>query len=286
MESVIDLENARNEAVFVPAEVVGTLGFAVAQAQNYGERAAVAQNAFSVGNSPDEEGCSAVSVTDDILDDGLGSVLFDFQACPGQAGRVHVDQESVLEIPEGWEQWNEDGPGGDFPDDWNEDDLPDNQQMSVDPPAEGSSDNYNVRFTDYSVSIVDVKGAVGVSGDETGGEVGAHVGIDALDYSALASVAGSWTPMANEPGKWVSFGGRFNSMTGVEWTVVADKLGFLDNECMDSVGGSLTAYFENEAGRTEVTATFDDVCDGCANVVVDGIDQGETCFSASELIGG
>ena len=118
MESVIDLENARNEAVFVPAEVVGTLGFAVAQAQNYGERAAVAQNAFSVGNSPDEEGCSAVSVTDDILDDGLGSVLFDFQACPGQAGRVHVDQESVLEIPEGWEQWNEDGPGGDFPDDF------------------------------------------------------------------------------------------------------------------------------------------------------------------------
>jgi len=288
-EAVIDLENARNEARFVPAEAVGTLGFAVAQAQNYGERAVVAQNAFALGASPDEGGCSAVSVTDAILDDGLGSVMFDFNACPGRNGRVHVDQESMLELPDGWEEWDQsdwDSWDGELPDGW-EGEVPDGwggPQASVEMPQ--SEDNFNVRFTDYSVSLVDVRGAVGVDGDLDGGEVGAHVGISALDYDALASVHGRWSPMQNEPGKWISFGGEFRSMTGVTWTVVADNLGFLDGgECLDAVGGTLTAVFENEAGHAEVTATFDDVCDGCAEVEVDGIAQGEACFSASDLVG-
>ncbi len=287
-EAVIDLENARNEALFVPAEAVGTLGFAVAQAQNYGERAVVAQNALALGNSPDEEGCSAVSVTDAITDDGLGSVMFDFNSCPSREGRVHVDQESALELPEGWDEDDWENWDGDLPDGW-ENDVPDgwggDERASVDMPE--TRDNFNVRFTDYSVSIVDVRGAVSVDGDSTGGEVGAHVGIRALDYDTLASVHGRWTPMVNEPGKWISFGGRFSSLTGVQWTIVADNLGFMEGgDCLDAVGGEVTAVFENEAGRTEVTATFDDVCDGCAAVAVDGIDQGEACFSASDLIGG
>ena len=291
IDSVIDLENARNEARFVPAEVVGTLGFAVSQAQNYGERAVVAQNAFARGVDADDEGCSAISVTDDIEDDGLASVLFDFAACPGQDGQVQVDQASTLPaLPDGWENWDQDdwdSWDGQFPDGWNDGSLPGGEQASVELPAGlEEEDGYVVRFADYSVSIVDVRGAIEVSGDANGGEVGAHVGVAALDYDALMSASGSWSRMENEPGKWVSFGGSFNSMTGVEWTVVADNLGFLDSECQDAVGGTLTATFDNEAGRSSVTATFDDVCDGCANVVVDGIDQGEACFSASELVGG
>jgi hypothetical protein len=287
-EAVIDLENARNEARFVPAEVVGTLGFAVAQAQNYGERAVVAQNAFAVGTSPDEEGCSAVSVTDAILDDGVGSVMFDFNSCPSHTGRVQVDQESTLELPDGWQDWDEDdwdGWDGQVPDGWDGGSTPGGEQASIEI-ADQADDNFNVRFTDYAVGMVDVRGAVSVDGDLEGGEVGAHVGIAALDYDMLASVSGTWEPMLNEPGKWVSFGGRFNSMTGVDWTVVGDNLGFLSTDCMDAVGGTVTAYFENEAGRTEVTATFDSVCDGCADISVDGIDQGQACFSAADLIGG
>ena len=286
-ESVIDLESARNEARFVPAELVGTLGFAVSQAQNYGERAVVAQNALALGISPDEEDCSAVSVTDAILDDGLGSVLFDFNRCPDRAGRVHVDQEADLSaLPDGWEQWDGEGWDGDLPDGWDGDLPNDGSQASIDPPAAADESSFSVNFAGYSVSIVDVRGAVAVTGDTQGGEVGAHVGISALDYNALASVSGEWSTMANEPGRWVSFGGRFNSMTGVDWTVVGDNLGFLNGgECLDAVGGTVTAIFENEAGRTTVVATFDDVCDGCANVEVDGQDQGEACFSASEITG-
>jgi hypothetical protein len=291
-DAVIDLENARNEARFVPAEVVGTLGFAVAQARNYGERAVVAQNALSVGNSPDEEGCSAVSVTDNVLDDGIGAVLFDFNACPGRTGQVLVDQESTLpQLPAGWEEWDQDDWDqwdGELPDGWDGPNTPGGdgeRQASFDLPSVADENSYTVRFVDYSVSIVEVKGAVDVSEGVSGGEIGAHIGVSALDYNAVVSVAGRWTPMTNEPGEWVSFGGRFNSMTGVEWTVVADNLGFLDGDCQDAVGGTLTAIFENEAGRTTVTATFDDVCDGCAHVAIDGIDQGQACFSASELIG-
>ena len=56
-------------------------------------------------------------------------------------------------------------------------------------------------------------------------------------------------------------------------------------DCSDAVGGQMTAIYDNDMGGVEVTALFDDVCDGCATLVVDGVDQGRTCFEGASWFG-
>jgi len=283
----VDLELAREEARFVPTELVATLGFAVSQAQSYGEDALIAQNDFARGMPSDEARCDSVAITDAVGDDGQGTVLFDFAECPGRNGRVHVAQDIADplldggDLPDGWdgEGWD-----GDPPDGW-EGDFPDGSQASVE--AAPADESVTVTFQGYSASLLEVRGAVGVEGDLDRGTLGARVGLAALDYDALASVHGTWARRLDAPGKWVSLGGTFSSMTGVEWDVRADALGLPDgDECLDAQGGTVTAVFENSAGRTEVVAVFDESCDGCADITVDGYDRGRTCFSADDLVGG
>ena len=47
---------------------------------------------------------------------------------------------------------------------------------------------------------------------------------------------------------------------------------------MDATAGEITAVFENGLGDVTVTAKFDSVCDGCANIFIDGESAGRVCL--------
>ncbi len=144
----------------------------------------------------------------------------------------------------------------------------------------------NVSYVGYREGSLEMTGGMtfggGVAGQGTGGgTLSTSVAVSALDYSGALNAEGTWSSgQAADDSRMLSFVGQFTSATGLQWTVIADNVEMVP-DCGDAVGGQLTAIYENDLGSVEVTALFDDVCDGCASLVVNGVEQGQTCFAAA-----
>ena len=280
IDDLVDLELATNEAEYVPVEVAATLALGVTRAQDYGAYSSVVHHSYSVGQPITDDGCIDIALVEDIGADGHGSLRYDFTRCDGQGGAVQV-QQTVTSVANGEQSWDEVVAGDDVDLDGQPDGLRDLLETRAD---------VQVNYAGYREGELEMSGGMafggGVAGEGTeGGTLSADVAVSALDYRGALAAEGSWSAgQASDESRMLSFVGDFTSATGLTWTVIADNVEMVP-DCGDAVGGQMTAIYENDMGSVEVTALFDDVCDGCATLVVDGVDQGRTCFAGSSWFG-
>jgi len=284
-----DLELARAEARYVPTELGATLGLALMDAREYGAQSAEAQAAWINGETPTADGCASVGIVDGMaIDDLSGAVRFDFPQCEGRSGSVIVQQDLDFEMP----TYEGEYPEGEYPEgEWppeGEGEFPPGTEAdfadALDPTAieDGS---VAITYAGYSNGMLRTSGAMSMT--ETGdvGTLDANLRIGALDYEGDLDVSGEWTEMADGLATRLSLAGDFTSVTGVEWTVVANNVVFQPG-CMDGLGGDVTLIHDNPHGRVTVQAVFDATCDGCATLYVDGEEQATQCFGDGTTIGG
>lgn len=275
-----DLELARGEATYASTEVGAVFAVAMAEAESFGKASVEAQVAYSMGSPITEAGCATVMVDDSADPDGRGIVSYDMSPCPSASGSVIVAQQFELTPPDGLP----DG-GGD---------------QSTAPPdvPPGTEADYNVGvaigqadasmdviYGGYSNGLLRATGSLSMTEEGGQGLLDAMVTVGALDYEGRLDVTGEWSEVSDGLAAQMSFAGNFESATGVQWTVVADNVVF-EPGCMDGMGGELLMVFDNPAGRVTVETVFDDVCDGCADLYVDGEKMGESCFGDGATLGG
>ena len=255
-----DLELARGEAEWLPAELAATFGLALSEGQNYSERTTEHLVDAEAGWEPSPTDCGSVVVADALGADGRGVVQYAYGGCEAQAGVVTVSQEISLTIPENV-------PPQDLSD-----------ELLI------ADTSVTIEYSGYENGLLESSGEMTLTeeGDVGGLSIGMEVG--ALDYRGALEVDGDWSEMADGLASRTSVVGGFQSATGVTWTVVADNLLF--SGCMEPTGGELQMIFDNGLGRVRVDATFDSVCDGCAQLSIDGEPKGETCFGDGQTIGG
>jgi hypothetical protein len=285
VDELVDIETAENEAIYIPVEVAATLALGVTRAQDYGAYSSVVQHSYSVGQPITTDGCIGIDMLDLVDGDGSGSLRYDFAACSGQGGAVQVAQTVVLDgQPAGddWEDMLNEDYEGELPEGGAPEDLRDLLETSGD---------VEVSYQGYSEGMLEMNGVMAFSGgvaggDEAdGGSLSAQVQVAALDYSAMLRADGTWSSgPSSDDSRLLSFSGEFVSATGLTWTVIARNVEMVP-DCADAVGGELTAIYNNDMGRVEVTARFDDVCDGCADLVIDGQERGKTCYAAADWFG-
>ncbi len=295
VDDLTDLETARNEAPYAPMEVAGTVALAVARASDYSAYSAVVQQSYADGTPITQDGCIGIDLVDDLAIDGEGEVAYDFTACGGQSGRVDVIQSVVIEPMPDDAAWDE-GAGDDAWTDENGDGIPDGYEDggefdshdALRDMLSGSAD-VQVSYDDYREGLLAMDGSLalagGLDGDTSeGGGLSANLTVSALDYSTSVNAEGSWSVSpADEDARLMSFTGEFTSATGLTWTVIASNVETAPG-CFDAVGGELTAIFGNDLGQVEVKAVFDDVCDGCSTLFINGVEQGQTCVPDSPLL--
>ena len=276
-----DLELARAEATFVPTEIGGTFAFAFGEAVRFSEVALEAQVAESLGAPLTEDGCLGIDVFDAVATtqaDGSGEVRYDLTQCPDESGGVLVAQTFDLsppELPDGGEEFP-----GDVPD------VPPGTEANYTSDAIATADaRSQVVFDRYEFGMVGATGSLSVDTSLDGGALESNVLVSALDYRGRVAVAGDWTPVSDGLAARLNITGTFDSVADNTWTVVADQIVF-EPGCMDGLGGELTAYFENGAGRVTVKAVFDAVCDGCSDLYVNDEFTGRSCFGDGATIGG
>ena len=299
IDAAVDLETARNEAVYVPAEVAATLALGVARAQDYGSYSSVVHQSYSVGQPITTDGCIGIQLVEAVGADGFGALSYDFAGCSGQSGRVAVEQVVTYEpLPE--DEARDEIPGEENWTDTDGDGVPDEG-----PEGAGGLDGFegedlrdlltgsadvSVSYENYSEGLLEVSGTLALTGgvevaEGASGDLDADLSVSALDYGGAIDATGSWsTAPGSDSDRLLSFAGDFVSSTGLTWTVIASNVQ-LSPGCYDAMGGELTATFTNDHGTTEVTAKFDEVCDGCAQMFVDGADIGPVCFPTDKLTG-
>jgi|GEM_PF-2100280 len=274
-----DLELARGEATYAATEVGATFAVALSEAQRFTQASIDAQVAWNLGSPVTQEGCATVDVHDGVGAEGIGRVRYDMSPCPSASGSVVVDQEFIFTPPEGT------GGGEGFPGD--PPDLPPGTEADYtigDSLADADS-AVQVLYAGYDKGLLRAAGTLSMSERQGAGLLAAQVTVGALDYEGTLDVDGDWSHVTEGLAARMSFAGTFESATGVGWTIVADNVVFQDG-CMDSLGGELLMVFDNPAGRVTVETVFDDICDGCADLYVDGVQMGESCFGDGTTIGG
>jgi energy-coupling factor transporter ATP-binding protein EcfA2 len=274
-----DLELARGEANYASTEVGAVFAVAMAEAENFGQLAIDAHVAADLGAPITHEGCANVVIDDAVGADGSGVVRYDLSPCPTSSGSVVVAQRFEFTPPDSTS--GGDGSAGDPPE------VPPGTEAdyTVGGAIDEADASMDVVYGGYSNGLLHATGSVSLT--EVGGEgdVAAAVRIGALDYEGRLNVTGEWSDVSDGLAARMSFAGTFESATGVDWTVVADNVVFQPG-CMDSLGGELLMIFDNPAGRVTVETVFDDVCDGCATLYVDGEEIAESCFGDGTTIGG
>jgi hypothetical protein len=277
-----DLELARGEAGYASTEVGAVFAVAMAEAENFAQASVDAQIAYSLGSPITQEGCATVAVDDAADPDGRGIVRYDLSPCPSAKGSVIVAQEFQLTPPD-------DLPGGgggggqstDLPEVPPGTEADYNAGVAI---AEADA-SIDVIYAGYSNGLVRATGSLSLTEEAGAGLLDAMVTVGALDYEGHLDVTGEWADVSDGLAARMSFDGSFESATGVEWTVVADNVVF-EPGCMDGLGGELLMVFDNPAGRVTLETVFDDVCDGCADLYVDGEKMGESCFGDGMTLGG
>lgn len=284
-----DIEMARGEARYVPVELVGTLALGVMRAADYGTYSSVVHQSYSAGDPITSDGCASVALVDGMGTDGEGTVFYDFGGCADRAGQVQVTQRVVsgdeardADFPgDGWEDSDGDGIPDSLP--------PGSEDLDLDGLSEedlaellGGDADIDVAYAGYREGLLAMEGSLSMSASlgsdgEISGPLSADIGIEAWNYSGEASVEGEWKHGSLENSRSLSFTGGFVSSTGLNWTVMASNVE-LSAGCVDATAGEITAVFENGLGDVTVTAKFDSVCDGCANIFIDGESAGRVCL--------
>ncbi len=274
-----DLEIARGEASYVSTELGATFAFALAEAQRFTDASIEAQVAYEMGNPVEYEGCATVQVANAVGFDGNGTVAYDLSGCPTSSGAVTVAQQFDLGPPP--EGGGSGGYGGEAPPD-----VPPGTEASVQGDAIATADaSAQVIFAGYNAGNIGVVGHMAYEQADGGGTIESGVTVSALDYQGRLAMEGEYDVVSDGLATRMSFDGDFESSTGLDWTVVADNVVYQPG-CMDALGGELLMIFDNPAGRVTVETVFDDVCDGCAALYVDGEQVAESCFGDGTTIGG
>lgn len=282
---MIDLETARAEAQYMPVEVAATLALGISRAQDYGAHSVAVHSSYSNGTPITHDGCIGIALTDDLAIDGVGELVYDFGSCGSQSGLVQVNQTITYSLPDGQT-------ADDFADE-NNNGIPDEFEnggmdgSGVDTEVTPTT-NLNVTYNGYKEGLLKMSGGMAMAGGvleaDGGGDLAAAMTVSALDYSTTVTADGTWASSpANPDAQLLSFAGSFTSATGLEWTIVAENVEMAPG-CNDAMGGQLTARYSGSAGDVEVIAVFDDVCDGCAHLIIDGVSQGQACFPDSPLL--
>ncbi|MEE2828861.1 MAG: hypothetical protein VX498_06715 [Myxococcota bacterium] len=292
IDELKDLEMARGEGRYVPVELVGTLAMGVMRAGDYGAYSSVVHQSYSVGDPITSDGCIDVRLIDGIGNDGEGKVFYDFQPCPNQTGWVQVTQrvlpeglgdEARDELPEDdWVDSDGDGLPDSLPPGSDDVDWDGLSEDAINDLLGGSADA-EVVFNQYREGLLSMNGSLSMSGGvdletgESGGLLEADLRVEAWHYAGDIQASGDWSYEPETQSRSFSFIGDFVSATGLPWTVLASNVE-ITPECVDATGGEITAMFENGQGAVTVTARFDSICDGCANILIDGESQGRTCL--------
>lgn len=285
------LETARDEGSYIPLQLAGTLALGVVRGSQFAEVSADVQAAGTTAGIDTDPDCATIVLLDAMGgQDLLGSVQYDFSNCGNTSGSINVTQAIVIPGLSGDDdaERDEEGEAG-LPNDW-DGELPPDWDGEIPHPddleellAEGTA-NMAVEFEQYSEGYLHMQGGIAMEAGSVGGALDAALSVSALDYGGDIDVAGHWAPGLSEGAMKFSFVGDFVSSTDLGWTVDARDVE-LDAECMDALGGELHARYENSQGRVDVTAVFDGLCDGCATIFVDGVEQGNTCFDGSAFLG-
>lgn len=277
-----DLEIARGEATYVSTELGATFAFALAEAQRFTDASVEAQVAYEMGSPLEYEGCATVQVADAVGLDGNGTVAYDLSGCPTSSGAVTVAQQFDLALPPGGGGSDGSGGyGGEVPPD-----VPPGTEASVQGNAIATADaSAQVVFAGYHAGNIGVLGHMAYGHADDGGTIESGVTVTALDYRGRLDMEGEYDTINDGLATRMSFDGAFESSTGLDWTVVADNVVYQPG-CMDALGGELLMIFDNPAGRVTVETVFDDTCDGCAALYVDGEQVAESCFGDGTTIGG
>jgi len=282
---VMDLETARAEAQYMPVEIAATLALGVSRAQDYGAHSAAVHASYGNGVPVTSDGCIGIALTDDLAIDGIGELVYDFSHCDSQAGLVQVNETITYSLPDGAsadDYADENGNG--IPDEY-ENGAPDGSGATADITATA---NINVTYNGYREGLLTMSGGMALAGGvleaEGGGDLATDMTVSSLDYATSVTASGTWVTSPMDPeAQLLSFAGSFTSATGLQRDIVAENIATSPG-CNDAMGGQLTARYSGAAGDVEVIALFDDVCDGCATLVIDGVSQGQACFPDSPLL--
>lgn len=242
-----DLELARGEAGLLGQEVLLALGTSVAGGLDYADRAGLAQEAAMDGWALRSEGCEGYRVLDPTADDGQGQVEVDIDECADASGRAVIEQGVA-----------------------SDDGAPRDGEV----PAAGQATVVYEAFhlgsitTDGTMELRDVGEVTALSLDLT---------TAALDTEVVLVGEGTWGRSPYGVGRSdIVVEGDFVSSTGLDWRISAQHVA-TERGCGDGLGGEVLLAFANTAGSVAVRIVFDDVCDGCAEVWVDGERRVESC---------
>lgn len=286
VDPTLELELARSEARYLPLEVGATTALGVFKASVFAELSASIQADGSTAGYETDPPCVGIDLLDPMgADDLSGAVRYDFTRCGSAGGALQVDQRVLLpelptderDVPQG--DWPEDW-DGDWPEDW-DGELPTGDDLE-DLLLGGGSANMAVGFDSFSEGILGMDGSLALDGGVDGGALSVDLSVSALDYGGDLVAQGAWAPGATASEQQFQFAGTFTSSAGLDWTVQADGIQ-LDAECGDARGGELRATFTNDAGRVELRAVFSPTCDGCAEVFINGVSEGETCLDTASF---
>lgn len=247
-------ELARNEARYLPIELMVTLGVGIELAREYmGYAEAVLQ-----GQELPAGSCFVAEVVEED-DLGGGTVRFTFAGCNDRSGAIAVKRVAA---PPPEEEPEPDPPA------------------AVAPPIFGTG-TFVVTFAEYLAHGVHLDGTLGIAAAAGGGQIDSDIAIDFLDYAGTLDAEGPWTPVAD---KVISVGleGAYRSVTGLDWDVtVADLV--LDTECLGAKSGEMRGHYGNEMGDVDALARFDGSCDGCAAAFVNEEEQSRLCIPEGVL---
>lgn len=243
-ESELDL--ARQEAPSLTLQMFASAGFAFGSALDYGLRATDAQRADLVGATPSADGCEGLQIADPVADDGVGIVEFDLSPCSGSSGVVEVEQQ-----------------------------LSGDAELS--PADRIDSAPTTVRFADSAFSSAEVRGSFHLGNGAEAGSVTTTVDVAFGDLQGRLDVKGTFAPSASGVGTDFDADGYFVSDSDLRWRTSFGHVAFAES-CGEALGGEVLGWFRNDAGEALVRIEFDDQCDGCATLFVDGEAPRQWCW--------
>jgi hypothetical protein len=256
VDDLTDNELARNEARYLPIEVMVTLAVGLELA---GDFASYADSALA-GDDVSSANCFSAEVVEET-EAGGGTVRFDFTGCAGRAGVILVVKGPTPVVP--------------APDPDPDADPDAEPEAPVSPLfASGPAD---LTFTEYTASGVHLDGTLQLDSEAGSGQVATDLAVEFLDYAGTLQVSGPWI-LAGESGVELDLEGQFLSVTGLDWQVaLADVV--MDMGCAGGgLSGEMTGLYANDLGEVAARAVFDGSCDGCAAAYVNDVEQSRVCI--------
>lgn len=252
VDDLTDNEVARNEARYLPMQIMVVLGVGLELADEFSRTADAVLSDVDVSATE----CFSAEVTEQDATTGSATVVFDFAGCSDRTGTITVHKEGTPPV-EG--------------------------EPPPPPPDSGmfASGPVDLTFAQYVAHGVMLDGTLNVDSENGSGQIDSNIQTDFLDYSGTLDADGPWT-MVDPETIQLDLEGTYASVTGLDWQVAIGGLR-LSNECLGALAGEMTGTHTNEIGSVVAVAHFDGTCDGCAASSVNDVEQSRICFPESMI---